>query len=110
MRIGLFALLWLNLRVRWREWRTGDRDGVFLQQMRALFAADVMRPRSAHTLRLVRSNPQSVSLIARRPRSPVHADPVPSAANIYPALGKILDARGTTRSGQGGRDVLDRRW
>lgn len=56
--MGLFALLWLNLRVRWREWRTGETDGVFLQQMRAMWAADVIRPRSAHTLRLVRSNPQ----------------------------------------------------
>jgi hypothetical protein len=52
--MGLFALLWLNLRVRWREWRTGDADGVFLQQMRGLWGAEAIRPRSVHKLRLAR--------------------------------------------------------
>lgn len=53
--MDLFALLWLNLRVRWREWRTGDADGVFLQQMRAMRAEeDARRPRSVHKLRLAR--------------------------------------------------------
>ena len=59
MKNGLFALLWLNLHVRWREWRAGDADGLFLQQMRAMGAADVIWPRSSRNLRLVRSNPQS---------------------------------------------------
>jgi hypothetical protein len=65
--MGLFALLWLNLRVRWREWRTGEADGVFLQQIRAVCAAAVIRPRGSQKLRLVRSNQQSqrVSLISR---------------------------------------------
>lgn len=54
----VFALLWLNLRVRWREWRIDEPDGVLLQQMRALWAADVIRPRSSGNLRLVRGNPQ----------------------------------------------------
>lgn len=56
MTTRLVALLWLNLRVRWREWRTSETDGVFLQQMRAAWAADVVRPCRNHTLRLVRSN------------------------------------------------------
>lgn len=55
--MGRFALLWLNVRVRWRERRTGETDGVFLQQMRAVMAADVIRPRSAQKLRLIHSNP-----------------------------------------------------
>lgn len=54
----LVALVWLNLRVRWREWRTSKGDGVFLQQMRAVWAADVIRPRRYRTLRLVRLNPK----------------------------------------------------
>lgn len=52
--MGPFSLLWLNLRVRWREWRTDGADGVFLQQMRGLWAAEAIRPRSVHKLRLAR--------------------------------------------------------
>lgn len=62
----LFALLWLNLRVRWREWRIGEPNGVLLQQMRALWAADVIRPRSSRNLRLVRWNPQRARRALRR--------------------------------------------
>lgn len=66
MRNGLFALLWLNLRIRWREWQGGEADGAFLQQMRALRAAEVIRPRSSRDLRLVRSNPQRTGRTLRR--------------------------------------------
>lgn len=64
--MGLFALLRLNLGVRWREWRTGERGGVFLQQMRALWAAEVIRPRSSRSLRVVRSHPQRARRALRR--------------------------------------------
>jgi hypothetical protein len=53
MKMNLFALLRLNLRIRWREWRACEADGVLLQQMRALWAADVIRPRRYRNLRLV---------------------------------------------------------
>lgn len=66
MTTRLVALLWLNLRVRWREWRTSEADGVLLQQMRAVWAADVIRPRRNHTLRLVRSNPTRGQWAVRR--------------------------------------------
>lgn len=66
--MGLFALLWLNLGVRWREWRTGEADGVFLQRMRGLWASEVIRPRprSPRSLRLVRSQPRRALPAVRR--------------------------------------------
>lgn len=66
MSKGLIAVLRLNLRVRWREWRTGEAEGVFLQQMRALRAAVVIRPHSSRSLRLMRANPQRVPRVLRR--------------------------------------------
>lgn len=63
----LFALLSFNLRSRWREWRTGEPDeGVFLPRMRAMWAADVIRPRASLSLRLVRSNTQRGRQALRR--------------------------------------------
>lgn len=73
MGIGLGALLWLNVRVRWREWQTAAADGVFLRQMRALWAAEVIRPHRARPLRLVRSTLHRVLPIARRLQTPSHA-------------------------------------
>lgn len=66
MSNGLIALLWLNLRVRWREWSARGAEGVFLQQMRALRAADVIRPSSPRHLRLVRATPQRARQVLRR--------------------------------------------
>jgi hypothetical protein len=57
MTTTLVNLLWVNLRVRWRAWWTPDADGALLEQMRALWGADVIRPCRNQTLRLVRSNP-----------------------------------------------------
>lgn len=66
--MGLFVLLWLNLRVRWREWRIGEAEGVFLQQMRGLWAAEVIRPRprGSRNLLLVRSSPSKTRRPLRR--------------------------------------------
>lgn len=65
MRKGLFALVWLNLCVRWREWRAGEPDGVFLLQMRALWAADVIRPHRFRHLRLAGSDSQAQRVALR---------------------------------------------
>lgn len=66
MTTSLVALLWVNIRVRWREWWTSEADGELLHQMRGLWAAEVIRPRPYRTLRLVRSNPRRGHWTVRR--------------------------------------------